>query len=378
MPFPTDLGVYVHVPFCRVHCPYCDFYTYPTERGRQQDFVDALLVEVAQVPHRLRPESYALSTVYFGGGTPSTLTPVQIGQILGALRHLFASLPDCEITLEANPRDLHEEYLASLSAMGVTRISLGVQSFFPDALRFLGRDHDPGEVERSLALLAGWSKWSADLIFGWSGQTELQWGEDLDSLLAFEPPHVSLYQLTVEKQTRFGVLASRGRLKQADLDRQAALYAQAQVRLESAGLEQYEISSFARSNCRSRHNGRYWRRRPYLGLGPAAHSHLAERRTENVRSLPRYIERLRRDASPVAQVEVLAPDAIARERVWLGLRTEEGIPVAWLPHVVMPLLEEAERSGLVQRGGDARVALTGKGMAVADEFAARILRVMEA
>ena len=377
MPARIDLGVYVHVPFCRIHCPYCDFYTYPTVRGRQQDFVDALLIEIARTPQRLRAEAYEIETIYFGGGTPSTLTPAQVGQILTALGEQFDRAAHCEITLEANPRDLHAEYLAEVAAIGVNRLSLGVQSFLTEALTFLGRDHTPEEVERSLSLLAGWPSWSADLIFGWDGQSEALWQEDLDRLLAFAPPHVSLYQLTLEKKTRFDVLHSLGRLAQVDLDQQAVLYVQAQRHLEAAGLQQYEISSFARAGRHSRHNGRYWKRLPYMGLGPAASSHLAERRTENVRSLPQYIERLRRGASPVAKVEVLHPDTIARERVWLGLRTKEGIPVAWLPHVVTPLLEEAARNGLVRIATEGQVALTGAGMAVADELVARILSVME-
>lgn len=373
----TDLGIYVHIPFCRIHCPYCDFYTYPTGRGREQDFVDALLAEIVQAPLRLRPEAHRVSTVYFGGGTPSTLSSDQIGQILDGLRARFEHLPDCEITLEANPRDLNADCLDALSEVGVNRISLGVQSFSPAALGFLGRDHDPEVVERSLSLLASWTNWSADLIFGWDGQTERLWQEDLGRLLAFAPPHVSLYQLTVEKKTRFDILHSLGRLAQVDLDRQAVLSVQAQRHLEAAGLEQYEISSFARAGRHSRHNGRYWKRLPYLGMGPAASSHLAERRTENVRSLPQYIARLRRGTSPVVRVEVLTPETIARERIWLGLRTKEGIPVAWLPHVVMPLLQEAARRGLVSLATEGQVALTGAGMAVADEFVTRMLSVME-
>ena len=373
-----DLGIYVHVPFCRIHCPYCDFYTYPTGRGREADFVAALSAEIAQAPLRLRLEEHTVSTIYFGGGTPSTLSCAQLRQILDALKAQFDCLADCEITIEANPRDVRPEFIRGLSDIGVTRISLGVQSFLPEALRYLGRDHDPGEVERSLRLLENWPAWNADLIFGWDGQTELQWEEDLSRLLAFVPPHVSLYQLTVEKKTRFGVLESLGRLALADLDRQAALYSHAQQRLHSAGLEQYEISSFARQGRRSCHNSRYWRRLPYLGLGPAASSHLAERRTENIRSLPQYLARLRGGLSPVAQVEVLTPRTIARERVWLGLRTKEGIPVVWLPHVVMPLMEEAVQTGLATLEKSGHAALTRAGMAVADEFAARLLRVMEA
>jgi len=377
MPPRTDLGIYVHVPFCRIHCPYCDFYTYPTVRGRQQDFVDALGLEIAQAPLRLRPDAHEVSTVYFGGGTPSTLSGPQLRQILEALRAQFDLRPDCEITMEANPRDVNEAFLESLEAALVNRISLGVQSFLPSGLEALGRDHDPEMVERSLQLLSAWPSWSADLIFGWDGQTSIGWEEDLGRLLAYAPPHVSLYQLTVEKKTRLGVLESLGRVRQLDLDRQATLYAQAQMRLEAAGLEQYEISSFARPNRRSRHNSRYWRRSPYLGLGPAASSHLAERRTENVRSLPKYIQRLRAGASPIARIEILTPDTVARERMWLGLRTKDGIPVTCVPHVVMPLLDEAVRGGLLQIDTVGTMSLTRAGMAVADELTARVLHVMD-
>jgi oxygen-independent coproporphyrinogen-3 oxidase len=372
-----DLGIYLHVPFCRVHCPYCDFYTYPAGRGRQDEFVDALLTEIALAPARLRPGRHQVPTVYFGGGTPSVLSEAQIGRIIEALRGQFDLSPDCEITLEANPRDISEEFLAGVAAAGVNRLSLGIQSFLPAALEFLGRDHDPREVRRSLELLRSWQNWSADLIFGWHGQTAALWEEDLVRLLACAPPHVSLYQLTFENKTRLGVLADLRRVPRADLDLQGELYRQAQQHLAAAGLEQYEISSFARPGLRSRHNMRYWRRLPYLGLGPAASSHLDERRTENVRSLPRYLRSLGRRTPPVVSVEVLSPQQIARERVWLGLRTTEGIPVDWLPPGAWRLIEESAQRDLVFITGNRRLVLLPSGMAIADEFAARLLRVME-
>jgi oxygen-independent coproporphyrinogen-3 oxidase len=365
--------VYVHVPFCRVHCPYCDFYTYPSARGRQDHFVAAVCQEIELCTTRLSPEGYQVETIYFGGGTPSLLTPHQFDIILTMLERMFACVSCPEITVEMNPGEVTAEFLAALKALGINRLSLGVQSFQESALRFLGRDCGQNAVLSALELVRAWGNWSADLIFGWAGQTIDSWSHDLELVLGYQPPHVSLYQLTIEQQTRFGSLARRGQtLLQTD-DAQAELYILACTILKQNGLEQYEVSNFARPGHISRHNSAYWRRTEYLGLGPSAHSFLAGRRTENVRSLPRYIDLLNSRRSPLAAVEVLTPATARREQVWLGLRTSEGIPRQWLADTLYGLLEDAMAHGMVANRGDDRIVLTPKGMAVADAFAAQVL-----
>lgn len=367
------LGVYVHVPFCRVHCPYCDFYTYPSARGRQDEFALAVVREIDLSPARLCTDRYQVETIYFGGGTPSLLTSQHFDTILTKLDKVFTLATSPEITLELNPGEVTKGYLDGLRGLGVNRLSLGVQSFQESALRFLGRDCGSEEVVRALELVRAWANWSADLIFGWSGQTEDSWGRDLEMLLAYGPPHVSMYQLTIERQTRFGSLAQLGRtLLQTD-DAQAELYIRACTTLKQYGLEQYEVSNFARPGFESRHNSAYWRRRDYLGLGPAAHSLLSGRRTENVKSLPRYIELLKSRFSPVRATEVLTPEIARREKIWLGLRTSEGVSGDWFGVGLGDFLASSVASGLVTRNASGRIALTSKGMAVADAISARVL-----
>jgi oxygen-independent coproporphyrinogen-3 oxidase len=210
-------------------------------------------------------------------------------------------------------------------------------------------------------------------MFGWEGQRVQQLEADLGELLAFGPPHVSLYQLTLEPRTRLGVLAARDLVHCADADRQADLYLAACEVLDRAGLRQYEVSNFARPGFESRHNQAYWERRAYLGLGPSAASLVCERRTRNVASLPRYLEAVSAGRSPVDFVEVLTPEKAALESLWLGLRTSRGVPAEKIDPDHWPMLRQAERDGLLTTGGDGRIALTRKGMAVADGLVLRLL-----
>ena len=373
----TPLGIYIHVPFCRVHCPYCDFYTYPASRGRGGDFVTALLREIELSPTRLNPETALIETVYFGGGTPSLLDVGQVARILEALRAQFVFAGDTEITFEVNPEDAVAEYPDDLRGVGVNRLSLGAQSLDPHVLARLGRVHTARQVEQSLRLLSDWPNWSADIIFGWIGQTVEDLRREILGLAAWGPPHVSLYQLTLEPRTRFGVLAGLGRMRTADPERQADLYLAAIDELHRHGLAQYEVSNFARPGFESRHNRGYWRGRAYLGLGPSASSMLWARRTENVRSLPRYIERLRKAHSPVASVEILDHDTERRERIWLGLRTREGVPREWLEPAASGLIEAAVQVGLIIDSGSGHIALSHRGMATADEVVTRLLLTIE-
>jgi oxygen-independent coproporphyrinogen-3 oxidase len=370
---PSPLGVYIHVPFCRVHCPYCDFYTYPARRGRDPEFVQALAAEIDLLPQRFDPEPFRVDTVYFGGGTPSTLKAAQVRQILARLGERLKVSSGAEITLEANPEDIERESLLGLLDSGPNRISLGVQTFDDGRLALLGRVHSAETALRALKLLSGLPNWSADLMFGWEGQTVPELQAELNRLLEFAPPHVSLYQLTLEPQTRFGVLAAKNLMRCADVDRQADLYLAACEALESGGLAQYEVSNFARKGWESRHNSSYWERRPYAGLGPSAASFLHQRRTRNAATLSRYVDLLRSGICPVESVEVLSPENEATERLWLGLRTREGVPAAWIAGGLESMLQQAFRQGLLTTGPSGRITLTRKGMAVADELVRRLL-----
>jgi oxygen-independent coproporphyrinogen-3 oxidase len=330
------------------------------------------------VPRRLRPKDYRVETVYLGGGTPSTLSADRIGEILHGLRSLFPLAPDAEVTLEANPEDVSETYLKSLGVVGINRVSLGVQSLVPRTLRYLGRAHTARQAEEALTLLSGLPNWSVDLMFGWEGQRPADWQRELERILSYRPPHVSLYQLTLEPKTRFGILAGLGRLRVAGSDQQADLYLAAVEQLAAEGLEQYEISNFARGGFRSRHNEAYWTRNDYLGLGPSAASLLWGRRTHNLRSLPRYAQRLRNYCVPLASVALLSPQVERRERIWLGLRTVAGIPSAWLEPASETLIRKSREKGLLAHSPADRIVLSRRGMAVADEFVSRLLLTAKA
>ena len=368
-----DLGIYIHVPFCRVHCPYCDFYTYPAARGRDGDYLTALRREIALIRRRLNPDDYEVATVYFGGGTPSTMATEGLKSVLEALQETFRFKSEPEISLEANPEDLSPSFLRALSDLGIHRISLGVQSFQPERLQWLGRVHDTAQASAALELLAGRTHWSADLMFGWNGQSVADLKAELNRLWRFSPPHVSLYQLTFEPQTRFGVLAAQGQLLLADPDLQADLYLCACEMLSQWGLVQYEVSNFAKPGAECRHNQAYWARKPYVGFGPAAASLIGDERTRNVRSLPEYVRRLDHGETPVDFTEELSAETVLRERVWLGLRTRAGIPLSWLHDNAANVISRAHLEGLLTTVVPGRIALSTKGMAVADALVRRLL-----
>lgn len=367
------LGVYIHIPFCRVHCPYCDFYTYPAHRGRDVEFCEALHREIELLDSRFDPARFQVETVYLGGGTPSTLGGGQVEELLSRLRSRLQISPEAEVTLEANPEDVEPERVRAWGQVGLNRISLGVQSLDSARLSMLGRVHTAATALAALRLISRLPNWSADLMFGWEGQTVRQLRSEVERLLEFSPPHVSLYQLTLEPRTRFGILASRNLMRCADFDHQADLYLSVCELLESAGLKQYEVSNFARQGFESRHNQAYWERRPYAGLGPSAASFLNHRRTKNAASLPRYLAMLRSRTCPVEFVELLSPRTEATERLWLGLRTSKGVPAEWITADEQPTLEAASQQGLVTTGAVGRIVLTRKGMALADEVVGRLL-----
>jgi oxygen-independent coproporphyrinogen-3 oxidase len=370
---PRPLGIYVHVPFCQVHCPYCDFITYPTSRQKDRSFVNGLKTEIDLLDQRLNRTLYNINTIYFGGGTPSTLGPHQIEQVQGELRAAFPFANDVEVSMEANPEDVDESALADFESAGVNRFSMGVQTFDTVQLQRLGRLHTAEHCHGALKALATRTNWSADLMFGWEDQTVDALQRDLELLLQYQPHHVSLYQLTLEPKTKFGILAAQGTLRTAPNDSQAKLYLFACEYLEHAGLAQYEVSNFARPGHECHHNQAYWDRTPYIGLGPSAASLLDERRTRNLPLLTRYLRQLTAGVGPVHFVEVLTPELVRAERIWLGLRSRRGIPKSWLSGTAIRVVEQAYEQGYLSTSIQARIVLSPKGMAIADELVGQIL-----
>lgn len=376
---PEPAGIYLHVPFCSRVCPYCDFAVQVAKRERRREFTGLLAAEIDR--RRGFPFPEGVDTVYLGGGTPSILEPEDLETLFAALRRAFPLRPGTLFYLEANPEDVTAENLEAWRELGVTNLSLGVQSFDAAELESLGRRHGPREgreaVER--ALEAGFETVSLDLIFGLPGQSRAIFQRNLETAVAFGPEHLSLYQLTFHEGTAFGRWLERGELAEMPESEQAELFLLAHEVLGAAGYTAYEVSNWARApGFRSRHNQKYWHHVPYLGLGPAAHSFDGRRRSWNVRTLKDYRTRIEAGESPVAESEVLGAEELALEAVMLGLRTADGLDLAALRErfgVDLAALDAAhferlEAEGLCRWDREAETLRpTPRGLAVADGLA---------
>ncbi len=377
-------GLYLHVPFCATVCPYCDFAVLVGDRGRRERFVESLIDEVRLHGTDGSATLQGFDTIYFGGGTPSMLEPAQLELILTSLTAELAITADPWTFLEANPEDVTEERLSAWADLGVRTLSLGVQSFDPDELRFLGRSHGSGEGSRAveLAMDAGFTSVSLDLIYGLPGQTEGAWRRTLETALALAPDHLSCYELTIHEGTAFGVRKRRGELIEMRDEDQADRFLFTHRFLADHGYPGYEVSNFARSEAhRSRHNQKYWDHTPYLGLGPSAHSFAGRRRWWNQRSLGPWQRRLDSGELPVAASEELSDADLALERLMLGLRTYAGVDIDLLRSRYGLDLESPERAAtvdsLLARGlariEGASLVPTPSGLVVADTLALDLL-----
>jgi putative oxygen-independent coproporphyrinogen III oxidase len=347
----VPFGVYVHVPFCTRRCDYCAFATWDDRPHLIADYAAALVADIS------RTEVPPATSVFFGGGTPSLLTPAQLDDVLGAIE----LAPGAEVSVECNPDTLDLAKLRGYRDAGVTRISLGVQSMVPHVLAVLGREHDPANVERSVDALraAGFTTWNMDLIYGSVGESVDDWRATLDAALALEPPHVSAYGLTVEAGTPLAADPDR----HPDDDDQAEKYELADDRFAAAGLANYEVSNWAQPGHECRHNRLYWDQGDYRGFGCAAHSHAAGRRWWNVRTPERYIG-LVRDGEPTeAAGETLGAEERELEGLQLQLRTREGVPAG--------ALDADSLEGLVVPSGD-HLVLTRRGRLLANEVSLRL------
>lgn len=374
-------GLYAHVPFCSAICPYCDFAVRVGRRDKRRRFVDTLLLEIARCQLAGDPPFAAVDTIYFGGGTPSLLEPEDLERLLDAIRSRFHPLSGTRVTLEANPEDVDETSLQAWRRLGVSILSLGIQSFDDGELRFLGRRHDAATARRAveLALAAGFETVSVDLIYGLPGQSAGALRDNLEQATALGPDHLSCYELEIHRRTTFGKRAASGELVELPGDRQAELFALTHRLLADAGYEGYEVSNFARAPAhRSRHNRKYWRHAPYLGLGPSAHSFDGDRRRWwNQRLQPRWERALRSGRTPEADSEMLQPRDLALETIMLSLRTAGGIDLVDferrfgfdLVETNLALVERSTAGGLL-RHEEGRLAPTVPGMAVADGLAA--------
>lgn len=376
-------GVYLHVPFCRVRCGYCDFNTYTADelRGAKRgDFAGQAAQEVAlaaTVLERSGLPRRSASTVFFGGGTPTLLPPADLVHMLDAVRYTFGLAPGAEVTTEANPDSVDAAGLAQLAAAGFTRVSFGMQSAVPHVLRVLDRTHDPERVP----LVVGWARdagldVSLDLIYGTPGESLDDWRRSLDTALALEPDHLSAYALIVEDGTALARRIRSGELPSPDDDLEADMYELADDRLGAAGYRWYEVSNWARNDAqRSRHNLAYWTGEDWWGVGPGAHSHVGGVRWWNVKHPAAYAQRIAAGVSPAAGRETLDDETRAVERVLLETRLGDGMSLERLSAAGRRAVAGLIADGLVDPPAAfaGRVLLTRSGRLLADAVVRRLL-----
>jgi len=375
-------GFYVHVPFCTVRCGYCDFNTYTAEElgpaggapgASRTTYAEAAIAEVRRARRVLGDADVPVQTVFFGGGTPTLLSPADLGAVVAAIAGEFGLADDAEVTTEANPDSVALWDLEALRAAGFTRVSFGMQSAVDHVLRVLDRTHDPLRVPAVVdwARQAGFApsqggSVSLDLIYGTPGESRADWAISVDAALACRPDHVSAYSLIVEEGTALARRVKRGELPMPDEDDLADKYVMVDDRLAAAGMEWYEVSNWARDEAsRCRHNLLYWTGGDWWGVGPGAHSHVGGVRWWNVKHPAAYADRLAAEVSPAQAREVLDDESRRMERVLLELRLRDGLPVDVLdPDGRAAVAALVERGLLVVQQG--RLVLTRHGRLLAD------------
>ncbi len=371
----VPLSFYVHVPFCSSRCGYCDFNTYTPDQLHGtgvDDWVRAAHAEIELAARVLGIQAPEVSTVFFGGGTPTLVDPAELTGLLKHIRDVFGLRPDAEVTTEANPETITSDLLDTLLAGGFTRISMGMQSAVPHVLATLERVHTPGRAldAARLARAAGFGDISLDLIYGTPGESLAEWRESLDAALSVHPDHLSAYSLIVEDGTRLARRIHHGQLPMTDDDDLADKYLVADDVLTHAGFDWYEVSNWAHGReHRARHNLAYWQGHHWWGVGPGAHSHVGGVRWWNVRHPRRYAERLAEGISPGEGREILDAATRHEERVLLELRLADGLPLSVLSPTERLRLATPVSRGLVRVAGtgeDARVVLTRDGRLLAD------------
>lgn len=372
-PAERRVGVYLHIPFCVKKCYYCDFACYAGQDRHLDAYVEALTQEIA---------AYAgleAETIYFGGGTPSVLSPRQLDTLMQALHRHLRILPGAEVTMEVNPGTGSPELWETAHNWGIHRMSLGVQTFDAELLKRIGRDHAPEDVPRTLEAIrnAGITNLSLDLMYALPGQTMADWEDSLARALALEPKHFSIYSLILEEQTVFGAWHRKGKLQLVDEDLEITMAEALSQRMEAAGFTQYEISSWTLPGFESRHNTRYWINAPFIGLGTGAHSYWQNRRYAHGRGILDYVK----NPTPPIPPEPMSEQEIREETIFLGLRmTREGLLKTRYAERFGEALEERYgktvrqlvSDGLLEDLGD-RLVLTPRGIMLSNEVFAAFL-----
>lgn len=365
-------GVYVHIPFCKKACTYCDFHFSTTFEAYREELILALLKEIVSRKAYLQEE--VVETIYFGGGTPSLLTQGELTRILVAIQANFNCAPDMEVTLEANPDDIEQNMMTQWKTAGINRLSIGVQSFDDNDLKWMNRAHTSEESIRSIELAKqqGFLV-TIDLIYGLPNVSNEEWKINLTKAVDLAPDHISAYCLTVEENTVLDVWTKKGKIARVPEEQQADQFDVLLDFLENQGYEQYEISNFARNNKYAKHNTNYWRGKTYIGIGPSAHSFNGEKRAWNVSNNQRYIKALQSGASCLEE-EVLTPQDRFNELLMTGLRTKWGVNLLELERI-LPLEKafiayiDAAVNNLELIRDRNQIILTKKGRLRADKIA---------
>ncbi len=376
-----NLGLYVHVPFCRMRCRFCAFYMERHRENRVQKFLRGLDQELYLYARDVGLRNIPVHTIYFGGGTPTTLTPQQLIQVLNAIRRWFVVENDAEVSIEVHPGTVTPEGLGALRQAGFTRLSVGGQSFDQNELRALGGRAFGGGVRQAIswARSVGFTNISLDLLFGFPGQSVESWQRTLEEALALSPTHLSCYAYTLEEGSPFHREFIRGNGSEPDEDFQVALEEIAVECLAVAGFERYEISNYCQPGYACRHNMRYWQAQAYLGLGPSAQSCLDHVRFGNGASLEWYADSLKEGILPLDEITCLSHDQADRERVIWGLRLLSGISVLTQftesrnKTVLFSTIHQLRKEGLLRVESQGQVKLTDLGIRYADTVAVALL-----
>ena len=370
-------GIYVHIPFCKQACHYCNFH-FSTSMKLKNGFLQALLKEIVLQKNFLMDEP--VETIYFGGGTPSLLPAEEISMIIEAINRSFRLAGNLEITLEANPDDITASVLLSWKQTMINRLSIGVQSFFENDLQWMNRAHNSRQAEESIILAqdAGFHNLTIDLIFGSPTLSDQHWKYNVQKAISLNIPHLSCYALTVEPKTPLDSLINKKKLQAVNADDQARQFLSLMEWLDSAGYEQYEISNFALPGKRSKHNSSYWQGRKYLGLGPSAHSFNGASRQWNIANNALYIQALSNDTIP-AESEQLTPIQKLNEWVMTSIRTKEGLNLDFPPEYVNDEIIEGLRQKSLKYQDQGLIImeatclkLTSRGKLFADGIAATL------
>ncbi|MGQ0740486.1 MAG: radical SAM family heme chaperone HemW [Bacteroidota bacterium] len=366
-------GIYIHIPFCKQACHYCNFH-FATSLRQKNELVAALAKETEIQKNYLNNET--VETVYFGGGTPSLLQVTELKLQINLLREHYAIGENAEVTLEANPDDITEEILTGWKKTGINRLSIGVQSFFDEDLRWMNRVHNASDAVRSLQLAVQYfDNITIDLIYGTPQLTDEKWKQNVETALSFNIPHISCYALTVEPKTPLDKMILQSKSEDINPDKQSEQFLLLMQWMEEAWFEHYEISNFAKPGCRSRHNSSYWQGKKYLGLGPSAHSFNGSERKWNVPNNKIYIESVNKGIIP-AESEILTAVQKLNEYIMTSLRTMEGINLEKLdpefnttPQEILHKARRYTESGLLKQENNSLI-LTREGKLLADGIAA--------